>query len=739
MHKGGEIFSHKAKKPNHVRRLSFGQTSLTSNVVNQFRDSVLLVDKNLTDIPCTKKCEFVSIQDETCIDYTLPTKKTSYWSPVLSTSVTVSTRTSPILGSRKRIKLVNANRKENIRKNLFEPLSDTVPLDTSPILVGNSHKRNKRKKPQRKVLNHIENIQVESNAGSPVICTKVYNKPKEVISPVLGSSSYCYKHKQRKPKKEHDKVTDNSVSSSVNTTDACSLVDKGSLKEESKWEMLCSQKLCASMIKVENCFEDDNLKYVPLCKDSNISEDSVVSDSLTIKTKLNIEDSPKDGEDIMKIETESSSEDYDDRKDGACISNDSDKDSSICDYIEDTDTQHVGSFCKVASLYSQTSDTDSDDTFYSKAELCPGPLSNVRCSSQNISQTSTQVTDTKSASQTEIIINTKTSPYETHRDSSTMKLTILDSGKKRRKPKRGSLTEKLQSMINRQISFVRIWRHRLKQGMKQNLSIPCVTVSVRTCITRFNRQFLEGVVIEDPFNLLSHGGRNNSVKFIKIMTIPDIVGIKMSIAQDRPELYEEVKLYKNAREREKHDNQADLYAVVNTLQHLEKAYIRDCVTPKEYTAACSKLLVQYRAAFKQVQSDQFPTIDAFARAFRLDCPAALERIKEDRPITIKDDKGNTSKCIADIVSLFITLMDKLRLEIKAMDQLHPDLRDLVDTMNRLSILPSDFDGKEKVAEWLQTLSNMSASDELSDTQVRQLIFDLETSYNAFNKILHNSS
>ncbi|CAG5109181.1 Similar to VPS28: Vacuolar protein sorting-associated protein 28 homolog (Bos taurus) [Cotesia congregata] len=207
----------------------------------------------------------------------------------------------------------------------------------------------------------------------------------------------------------------------------------------------------------------------------------------------------------------------------------------------------------------------------------------------------------------------------------------------------------------------------------------------------------------------------------------------MSIAQDRPELNEEVKLYKNAREREKYDNQADLYAVVNTLQNLEKAYIRDCVTPKEYTAACSKLLVQYRAAFKQ-----FPTIDVFAKTYRLDCPAALERIKEDRPITIKDDKGNTSKCIADIVSLFITLMDKLRLDIKAMDELHPELRDLVDTMNRLSILPSDFDGRQRVADWLQTLNNMSASDELSESQVRQLIFDLETSYNAFTKVLHNS-
>ena len=39
--------------------------------------------------------------------------------------------------------------------------------------------------------------------------------------------------------------------------------------------------------------------------------------------------------------------------------------------------------------------------------------------------------------------------------------------------------------------------------------------------------------------------------------------------------------------------------------------------------------------------------------WQLDCPAALERIKEGRPITIKDDKGNTSKCIADIVSVSI--------------------------------------------------------------------------------------
>ncbi|CAB1350752.1 unnamed protein product [Coregonus sp. 'balchen'] len=172
----------------------------------------------------------------------------------------------------------------------------------------------------------------------------------------------------------------------------------------------------------------------------------------------------------------------------------------------------------------------------------------------------------------------------------------------------------------------------------------------------------------------------------------------------------EVKLYKNAREREKFDNMAELFAVVKTLQALEKAYIKDCVTPNEYTAACSRLLVQYKAAFKQVQGSDVGSIDDFCRKYRLDCPLAMERIKEDRPITIKDDKGNLNRCIADIVSLFITVMDKLRLEIRAMDEV----------------------------KWLTTLSSMSASDELDDSQVRQMLFDLESAYNAFNRFLHSS-
>lgn len=207
----------------------------------------------------------------------------------------------------------------------------------------------------------------------------------------------------------------------------------------------------------------------------------------------------------------------------------------------------------------------------------------------------------------------------------------------------------------------------------------------------------------------------------------------------RPELMEEVRLYRNPREREKYDNLGELFAVINTLQCLEKAYIKDCVGANEYTKNCSKLLVQFKAAFKQVQSDEYPNVDTFMRKYRLDCPAALERIKEDRPITVKDDKGNQSKLIADTVALFITAMDKLKLDVRSMDELHPEWKDLADNLSRLSCIPTNFEGKEKVCKWLLTLDRMQASDELNETQARQMMFDLEASYNAFNKVIDTLS
>lgn len=67
---------------------------------------------------------------------------------------------------------------------------------------------------------------------------------------------------------------------------------------------------------------------------------------------------------------------------------------------------------------------------------------------------------------------------------------------------------------------------------------------------------------------------------------------------------EEMKLFESTREREEHDNNAELYAIVVAAEHLEKAYVRGIVSDKEYTSACVKLIAQYRTALSLVKDPE---------------------------------------------------------------------------------------------------------------------------------------
>jgi len=64
----------------------------------------------------------------------------------------------------------------------------------------------------------------------------------------------------------------------------------------------------------------------------------------------------------------------------------------------------------------------------------------------------------------------------------------------------------------------------------------------------------------------------------------------------RPELYTEVKLFNNAREREKFDNHSEVYSIVKTIQTLEKAYSKDFIKPDKLVFFCSCFY------FKQLQN-----------------------------------------------------------------------------------------------------------------------------------------
>ena len=56
-------------------------------------------------------------------------------------------------------------------------------------------------------------------------------------------------------------------------------------------------------------------------------------------------------------------------------------------------------------------------------------------------------------------------------------------------------------------------------------------------------------------------------------------------------------------------------------------------------------------------------------------------------------------------------------------------------MTQVEGFPAEFQGKEKVKTWISKLHSMPASQELTESESRQLLFDLESSYNEFMSVL----
>lgn len=207
----------------------------------------------------------------------------------------------------------------------------------------------------------------------------------------------------------------------------------------------------------------------------------------------------------------------------------------------------------------------------------------------------------------------------------------------------------------------------------------------------------------------------------------------------------EVRLWTSKKEQECYENYADLYAIIKTVEKLEKAYVRDAISAKEYEAACLNLIAKFKTLRTALKDNGVPNVEHFMSTYRMECPAAMQRLLHSGiPATIEHGKPRNDgesgvASVAETVQHFITTMDGLKLNLSAVDQLYPYLTDLVAALHKVPQLPPDFEGKAKLKDWMRRMNNMKASDELDEEQVRQLLFDLENSYNSFMRFLGPSS
>jgi hypothetical protein len=121
----------------------------------------------------------------------------------------------------------------------------------------------------------------------------------------------------------------------------------------------------------------------------------------------------------------------------------------------------------------------------------------------------------------------------------------------------------------------------------------------------------------------------------------------------------------------------------------------------------------------------------FMKKYGLDCDAAYHRLVV---IGAPDD---SVKPVAEATQHFITLMDSLKLNMRAVYELQPLLNDLIHSFGKIPKLPKEFETgpKQTLQKWLDELNSKEPSFRLSEEQSQDLFFRVDSAYNEFHRVL----
>ena len=182
----------------------------------------------------------------------------------------------------------------------------------------------------------------------------------------------------------------------------------------------------------------------------------------------------------------------------------------------------------------------------------------------------------------------------------------------------------------------------------------------------------------------------------------------------------------------------NLYSLIKTIEYLEWAYMSGKIKGQEYDAEFRSLYHHFDMCIKSIPN--FAGIDKFFALHQLDhCQTAKQRVKTG----MSGYKGEeTDKSLAirvmDITSKMIGAMDQLEMDYCDIDLILPSIKTIQSALDSYPNLSSDNQCKVKITKWVNILDQRTAADSLTEDEKRQLKFDLSSSYQQFEAILHQN-
>ncbi|KAF8819668.1 putative Vacuolar protein sorting-associated protein 28 [Cardiosporidium cionae] len=164
------------------------------------------------------------------------------------------------------------------------------------------------------------------------------------------------------------------------------------------------------------------------------------------------------------------------------------------------------------------------------------------------------------------------------------------------------------------------------------------------------------------------------------------------------------------------------------------------MSAEDYEKECLFLIAQFQTVRNAVKS-KFNDIKSFIRKIGMYCPLAEDRLLVSGvPATqiykIRDESTkNHALLVFELSGHFITLLDALKLNERAVDVILPLVTELLSSLNRIKSLPSSLHGFESIKQWSLKLAQMKAHDEITDEEARQFSLDVDSAYSGFKNWL----
>ncbi|KAI8800553.1 vacuolar protein sorting-associated [Cladochytrium replicatum] len=152
---------------------------------------------------------------------------------------------------------------------------------------------------------------------------------------------------------------------------------------------------------------------------------------------------------------------------------------------------------------------------------------------------------------------------------------------------------------------------------------------------------------------------------------------------------QEVRLYTTNKERENHENTAELYSIV-AKEHRGRAHVRDAITAQVFTPACNKLIERFKTALNLLR-DEVPDVERFMQEYRYAGSVdAIPRLVEIYvPATVEHTAAETptvsKRNVAELTQEIATLLVVCESSANILDQIHPQLSGLMQTLCRFAL------------------------------------------------------